>query len=63
MQPRPSPQVKRAVWQLLAFVRTTIKHGMDTTVFSATRPAQLHDELRQFLDAYDPDSKYEPKKR
>lgn len=45
------------------FVRRDIAAGMASPLYAATRPAKLHDELRQFLDVYDPDHKYEPKKR
>lgn len=61
--PAPSPKVKRAAWTLFAFVRRDIAAGMSTSIYSAVRPAKLHDELRMFLDVLDPDGKYEPKKR
>ena len=60
---QPSPQVKRAAWQLFAFVRQEIAAGMQMEAFSVARPAQLHDELRHFLDVFDDGGKYRPKKR
>ena len=56
----PSPAAKRAAWMLLAYVRSEIKRGMSgsSVNFNAARPAHLHDELKHFLDVYDPDAKY-----
>jgi len=64
----PSPVVKRAAWLLLAHVRREIKRGMSGSggvedFFSATRPAQLHDELKHFLAVYDSDAKYRGRHR
>lgn len=59
----PSPKVKRAAWTMFEFVRRDIAAGMASALYSLSRPAKLHDELRQFLDVYDPDDKYKPKKR
>ena len=59
----PSPAVKRAAWKTLAYVKKELKRGMSgdgdaTDFFNATRPAQLHDELKHFLAVYDSDAKY-----
>ena len=57
----PSPAVKRAAWKTLAYVRREIARGMrgrKPGIFSASRPAALHDELQHFLAVYDADAKY-----
>lgn len=54
---RPSPKIIRAAWTLLKYVREEMKRGMDSDDFSATRPAELHDELVFFLAVYDPKEK------
>jgi hypothetical protein len=56
---RPSPKVLRGAWALLKYVRGEIKRGMDSDeVFSAERPAKIHDELVFFLEVYDHEEKY-----
>jgi hypothetical protein len=64
----PTPSVKRAAWTLLAYVRREIKRGMgdyysSVKYFNASRPAALHDELKHFLAVYDPDAKYQGRRR
>lgn len=57
MTRQPSPKVKRAAWDLLAYVKASIVSGMYDLVFL------LHDELKHFLDVFDPEAKYQPKRR
>lgn len=49
----PSRKAVQAARTLLAFTRRAIKVGMDKKVFWASRPANLHDELKFFLDVFD----------
>lgn len=55
---RPSPKVLRSAWALLKYVREEMKRGMDSELFVAARPAQLHDELKMFLEVHDDEEKH-----
>jgi len=62
----PTPSVKRAAWNLLAYVRREIKRGMGVHtagMFNASRPAALHDELVHFLAVHDVEGKFDRRRR